>query len=216
MRDYKQIWTTEFKNWKTNPGKIESSSGVGSSINRTITVRKIISNIIKKYQIKSIIDCPCGDFHWMKLINLKNIDYLGIDIVDEKIKIDQEKYETENIKFKTMDMLKNKLKKKTDLLICRDMLPHFPFSDVVLFLNNILYSNSKYILMTTFPNHTESEKINSCSWGALNVEKPPYNFSSCKLECYNENDPELKETKNYDKSLILLDCAKLKNIVKKL
>lgn len=37
--------------------------------------------MLKKYSIKSILDIPCGDFSWMKKIELDGIEYIGADIV---------------------------------------------------------------------------------------------------------------------------------------
>ena len=48
----------------------ESRSGKGSELIQTVEVRKIIPDIIKKYNIKSILDIPCGDFNYMKEIQI--------------------------------------------------------------------------------------------------------------------------------------------------
>ena len=66
-------------------GNAESFSGDGSTIKETGATRKILESVIKKYEIKSLLDIPCGDFNWMKLINYKECSYSGADIVKQII-----------------------------------------------------------------------------------------------------------------------------------
>ena len=66
---------TKFYN-RNKWGNLESFSGDGSTIKETTKTRKIIENVIKKYKIKSLLDIPCGDFNWMKLINFKMLFFL--------------------------------------------------------------------------------------------------------------------------------------------
>ena len=48
--------------WESN----ESRSGIGSEIKNTKEVLRAINQMsLKQYNIKSIIDIPCGDFNWM-------------------------------------------------------------------------------------------------------------------------------------------------------
>jgi hypothetical protein len=73
-----QIFTDIYdrKAWWTG----ESFSGCGSNLHPTQLIRQEIPRIIRQYNIKSMLDLPCGDFHWMKEINLE-ISYIGADIV---------------------------------------------------------------------------------------------------------------------------------------
>ena len=73
------IYKTNF--WSSN----ESVSGYGSELKNTINIEKEIINIVKKYQIKSILDAPCGDFNWVKNVLDKNLSYIGGAIVQEII-----------------------------------------------------------------------------------------------------------------------------------
>ncbi|EIJ81319.1 hypothetical protein PB1_00190 [Bacillus methanolicus PB1] len=54
-------------------GSSESVSGPGSSIAQTKTIIQELPILIKKLQIRKILDAPCGDFNWMKEIQ-KNIE----------------------------------------------------------------------------------------------------------------------------------------------
>src|ERR1035437_7717295 len=64
-------------------GSAESISGVGSDIEQTKVVIETLPQIFKKYNIKSFLDAPCGDFNWMKNVDLSDITkYIGGDIVN--------------------------------------------------------------------------------------------------------------------------------------
>ena len=74
--------------WESN----ESRSGLGSEIKNTKEVLRAINQIIKQYNIKSIIDIPCGDFNWMSSLDMKNINYKGFDIVNSAIERNNKKF----------------------------------------------------------------------------------------------------------------------------
>ena len=46
----------------------ESMSGSGSEIRNTRIISNILPKIIKKYKIKTLFDCPCGDMNYMSKI----------------------------------------------------------------------------------------------------------------------------------------------------
>ena len=62
----------------------DSASGPGSSLRRTRNIRQQLPALIGQLQINSILDVPCGDFHWMRHVNLDGISYCGVDIVREQ------------------------------------------------------------------------------------------------------------------------------------
>jgi hypothetical protein len=65
----------------------ESRSGNGSELKNTIKLRSELPYLFVKYNIKSILDIPCGDFNWMKEVDLTNIEYKGADIVESLINL---------------------------------------------------------------------------------------------------------------------------------
>src|ERR1035437_3508687 len=109
--DFESITNNVFKEnlW----GGSESRSGPGSNLQNTSEIRVRIPKLLKKYNIKLFIDAPCGDFNWMKVINKKLEElldsYLGIDIVDEVIELNNKTFATDKIKFTRADLTKDKL-----------------------------------------------------------------------------------------------------------
>ena len=61
-----------YKFWKYSQNAEYSTSGAGSDINATIKIRSGLESFFRKFNIKSIVDIPCGDFHWFGKINLEN------------------------------------------------------------------------------------------------------------------------------------------------
>ncbi|MBD8137286.1 class I SAM-dependent methyltransferase [Bacillus sp. CFBP 13597] len=196
----KELFTNIYKKnrWRNS----ESVSGSGSSLTQTKTLIQELPSIIKQLQIKKMIDAPCGDFNWMKEIYKNTELYIGIDIVDEIIKTNKKKYPLNNVQFFHMDITKDRLP-TGDLILCRDCLVHFSFSDIHLALNNFKTSQSRYLLTTTFTNHSCNHEIRTGSWRPLNLEIEPFNFPKPIL-VINENCTE-GEMNFADKSLALWD-----------
>lgn len=151
----------------------ESISGPGSDFYQTRIIAEEIPILCKEFNISTMLDIPCGDFYWMKNVNLDNIDYLGADIVDSLIKINNEKYNKNNINFKKLDLLKDNLP-DVDLIFTRDCLVHLSFEDIFIALNNICKSKSKYLLTTTFTNRVDNKDIKTGQWRTLNLESSPF------------------------------------------
>ena len=87
----------------------ETVSGPGSALRNTTKLISKINNIIDEYNIKSIVDAPCGDLSWMKkILSKRKIKYTGIDIVGELIKKNNTLYADKNINFYKIDITKKK------------------------------------------------------------------------------------------------------------
>jgi hypothetical protein len=50
-----------------------SVSGSGSDLTQTQTIRIEIPKLLKKHNVNTFIDAPCGDFYWMQHIELDGI-----------------------------------------------------------------------------------------------------------------------------------------------
>ena len=66
-------------------------SGPGSDVNQTSLITKELFALFKDLNIRTMLDIPCGDFNWMKDVDLNSIDYTGADIVEELIDEDRER-----------------------------------------------------------------------------------------------------------------------------
>ncbi len=156
-------------------GTDESVSGAGSSQDATTIVRKALPLIIKRLKAKSILDAPCGDFNWMQHVNLNGCSYTGMDIVLPIIDNNLDTFANSNRRFLCCDFTQINLPQH-DLIICRDGLVHMSFDMAQQAIANFKRSSSKFLLATTFPNHTNSKTIELGGWAPYNLQAPPFNL----------------------------------------
>ena len=156
-------------------GSTESISGPGSEIKNTILIRKQIPNLLAEFNIKSLLDIPCGDFNWLKEVDL-NINYLGADIVESIINKNILKYTTNSVTFTKLDITSDDIIEQFDLILVRDLFIHFSNKDIYKSLQNIKKSKSKYILTTNYNDTKINKDIISGSFREINFMIEPFNF----------------------------------------
>ena len=152
----------------------DSRSGPGSNLIQTEAVRKALPLLIGELNCKSLLDVPCGDFFWMKMIKM-NIEYIGGDIVAELIENNRREYGSANRRFLLLNLVRDSLP-KADLILCRDCLVHFSYSDIFRAVRNIKSSGSIYFLTTTFVDRGRNENIPTGRWRPINLQFSPFNF----------------------------------------
>ena len=184
----------------------ESVSGPGSELQHTKTLISKLNNVFVKYEIKTVLDLPCGDFNWMQKVDLSNTQYLGADIVESIIINNKSKYENDSIQFEMMDIITSKLGKH-DLVLVRDCLVHFSYENIVKTIKNLKNSGSKYLLTTTFPDIAKNKDIVSGEWRPLNFAIYPFHFSE-PIELINENYQGKERYKS--KSMALWEISDLR------
>ena len=165
MRD---VFSSHYQNnfW----GNDESVSGDGSTMEATKTIRGEMPGLFMRLGVRSLLDIPCGDFHWLSQLGYELDKYIGADIVPELIEANIRQY-GQNIfrKFEVLDVTRDRLP-NVDLILCRDLLGHFSNADIRLALNNMRASGSKYLLATTFPEHSsENNDIETGAWRPINL-----------------------------------------------
>jgi hypothetical protein len=164
-------------------------SGTGSTLIQTRCIREALPNILRRIDAKSMIDAPCGDFTWMKEIDIGDISYLGVDIVPSIINDNTQKYSSQNRKFCDLDIVTNILP-RADLILCRDCFIHLSNRDIMKSVENFKKSNSKYLLTTTFIDlKKNSNLVSGRGWRPVNLMLPPFNFPQ-PIEIINEGCSE--------------------------
>ncbi len=157
-------------------GNGESVSGPGSTIEYTENIRKELPELVNKLGIKVILDAPCGDFNWFRMISWKQpITYIGADIVEPLINRNQLLYGNQNQNFTYLNIIQDALP-KADMWLCRDCLFHLSNEDILSVIENFLRSDVKYLLTSTHSN-LENEDIQTGSFRLLNLQKEPFNFA---------------------------------------
>lgn len=131
----------------TEETRAETRSGPGSTLEATENVRKFILDVVDRYDIKTVVDLPCGDFNWMKEIAGKFDSYTGLDISKSCIIDNKKKYP--EYTFKVFDAVTGRIP-DCDLLIVRDMLGHMPLEYSKMAFENIKATNWKYMIGTNW------------------------------------------------------------------
>ena len=154
-------------------GSSETRSGPTSTINRTEQLRGQLPHFFSKFQIKSMLDCGCGDWNWMAEVDLSEIEYIGVDIVDPLIDYLQTRYAKENIRFQKLDVMEDP-PEKADLWFARDLLCLYPYSSYALFFTRFLESDSPFLAISSI----DSEEPNDFGilgiWRRLNIKEAPF------------------------------------------
>ena len=212
---YKETFTDIYNTWGFGHG--ESKSGPGSSLEHTENLRNKIKDLVNEKNIKSVVDIPCGDFHWMKEIVDSFESYTGGDIVDELIQSNNEKYADDKIKFTNFDLIEDKIP-DCDLLIIRDVLGHMPLESGLKVADNILNSNCKYLLTTSWFNvndedyYLKHENFN-VPYGrfySVNLMSHPFNFP--KPDYFIEENGKVDGYEDGNRKILAFwDIEKLRN-----
>lgn len=180
----------------------ESKSGTGSNIINTEEVIGLVNQVIQLLKVKSMMDIPCGDFNWMKEVNLQGVKYIGADIVSELVINSRNQYSTKGISFQKLNILESSLP-AVDLIFTRDCLVHFSYTDIQRTIASIKASRSSYWITTTFPEHTNYDIITG-DWRPINLQAEPFNFPE---PLYLFNEKCFEDDRYRDKSLAVWEIS---------
>jgi hypothetical protein len=182
-------------------GDTESVSGRGSTLARTEVIREALPGLLRivpglRRSVRapgdgtrelSLLDASCGDFNWMRHVDLGGIEYIGVDVVPELIARNQETYGTHGKQgthgmqgtqkrtFVVADVTKDQLP-RVDVILCRDCFIHLSFRDINAALINFKRSESRFLLATTHVSIEENEDMRTGGWRSVNLQLPPFNF----------------------------------------
>lgn len=204
FRDHREIFLNIYNNHKWG----SLNSGPGSSLESTTNIRSFIDRIFTDYAIHSLLDIPCGDFFWMRHVDIpKHIKYSGADIIPELVHNNQ-KFNEHNISFKILDITSDRLE-RFDLVLVRDCWVHFSYQDILQSIENIINSGSTFLLTTTFKKLSVNYDIHTGSWRPINLDLKPFKFPA-PIAIQEENYPAKYKSAFRGKSLALYSIEEIK------
>lgn len=160
--------------YRTNHwGDPDSVSGDGSNRVATEQLRSSLPGLFRDLGVTSLLDAPCGDFHWMQQVDLDGIAYLGVDIVPELIASNAARFGSPARTFAVLDLVTDTLP-TVDLIFCRDCLIHLPNADVLSVLRNVVASGSRFLATTNFTTRGKNSDILAGDWRAINLRVAPF------------------------------------------
>jgi len=151
----------------------DSVSGEGATDAQTRQLRAIVADVVRELGVRTLLDVPCGDFAWMRDVDLGGARYIGGDVVPALIAERQAQDADDRHEFVVLDVTIDPLP-AADLILCRDVFVHFSFADIARALDNIRRSGIPRLLTTTFPDHEANEDIVTGDWRLLNLERAPF------------------------------------------
>ena len=165
-------------------GDPESVSGGGSGTSATDAIRRELPVVFERYGIRTLLDAPCGDFHWMKYLVGSLECYVGVDIVRDLVDRNARLYGTERIQFACADIVIDRLP-EADAVLCRDCFIHLPTRLIRAALANFRGSGIRYLLVTNDPGVETYHDIPIGSFRRVNFRHPPFSFPA-PLHVVNE------------------------------
>jgi hypothetical protein len=154
-----------------------SRSGEGSDLVQTEIIRREIPVLLKRLGVRSLLDAPCGDWHWMQKTKLGVDEYIGVDLVEEMIDLNNRKFGNEHVRFASLDLTRDALP-DVDLIFSRDCLVHLSSKDALRVVENFKRSGARYLLTTTFTDRSKNAELagRDAFWRPLNMQLEPFNF----------------------------------------
>ncbi len=175
-----------------NPrGQGESVSGPGSSLARTAAVRAALPDLLRRHDVTSMLDAPCGDANWIATIDLNGVRYTGADIVRPLLEANRRRHAARGWTFVEADVVDG-VPAGHDLVLCRDCLVHLRTADVAAALRAFSTSGARLLLTTTFPAAPRNRDLRRPGdWRPLDLTKPPFSLPA-PIELVDErlDDPD--------------------------
>lgn len=156
-------------------GSAESVSGPGSTLARAADFTDALVALLVALPARSLLDAPCGDFHWAGPMADAVDEYVGLDVVPALIERLARAHARPGRRFVCADLTRAALP-AVDVILCRDALVHFSYADTARALANFRRSGARYLLTTTFVAHPANRDMPTGGWQPLNLQAPPFGF----------------------------------------
>jgi SAM-dependent methyltransferase len=178
--EHEDVFEDIYKNNKWGNG-----SGAGSSPEQTKEFRDWLSTFLIQNKVKSIVDLGCGDWQFMKLVDLSGIAYTGVDVVKSVIDNNISEFAKEGVSFFKSDIKKYECL-ECDLLIVKDVLIHWSNKEIKQFINKIRKAK-RVILVNDKPviGHQFNQDIRVGEFRQLDLSKQPFQFEGENVFEYN-------------------------------
>lgn len=154
---------------------IESRSGPGSTLAASRQVREALPSLLSELAVRTLLDAPCGDFHWMRHVELADVRYVGVDVVGALVDANERAFGSATRRFVRRDLVRERLP-EADAILCRDGLVHLDLVDGARAIENFRRTGARHLFATTFPPVEENAPIATGEWRPLNLERPPFSL----------------------------------------
>jgi SAM-dependent methyltransferase len=156
----------------------DGGSGQGSRVDATERYRTVLEMIVGAVDVRSVVDVGCGDWEFSQLVDWSGVSYLGLDVVPDVIDRNRSRFGGRQVEFELRDVV-NEPFPASDLLICKDVLQHWPIDAIRHFLETTRRAH-RYVLLTNDIRsvHCPTEDLNSDipvgGWRTIDLELSPF------------------------------------------
>lgn len=145
-----QFWT-ELREQRDHPDVSMPYAGPMATMEASAPFRAWLPAALDLYDIKTMLDVPCGCWNWMQHVDLGDVKYTGWDVEPEIVNRNITRHGGGKKTFRQANLLTIDRLPKVDLILCRDFLMHMPDENISLILKKFIASGSKYLLTSNFP-----------------------------------------------------------------
>lgn len=122
-------------------------NGCGSGVGSTEVGTRSYRNFMNQKGIRTVLDIGCGDWQFMWMMDWEDREYLGLDVVPALIERNSQTFKAPNVKFGLvgLDFKGIPLDREFDLMICKDVIQHWPLAMVTRFLKLPIRAKHKLV-----------------------------------------------------------------------
>lgn len=167
-------------------------SGPGSTVEFSAPYREFLRNFIRDNKIHSIVDLGCGDMTVMSNVDMNGAQYLGLDVIPERIERNRVKCAPSAPGFAQMTFERRDIHKgpfpAADLFICKDVVQHWSNADIEGWLADLRRAHFRFALVTNCNyGPTVNTDIATGGWRAIDLTKPPFSVGEVVF-CWGNKD----------------------------
>ena len=197
--------------WPPKAIRQRSASGQGSFLGYTTeTSLQILKETIRKHNIKSMVDIPCGDVNW--IFDSFETDslpfYVGLDVASKVIEVNKKRFaHHKNKEFYFWDASQCTIphflngttgeEETFDLVHVRDVIQHFSLDLGVKYFCNVFKSGPKFLLTTTFQGGGNRD-VKDSDYYKNDLSKEPFSFPAAESCVPTHPKVESDDTCLYD------------------
>ena len=161
-------------------GQPETMCGKGSTLEATAEVREKLPALLTRLGVEKLLDAPCGDFNWMRLVvaDLPKMEYFGVDF-DEmhiaKARTSMLIMKLQNCRFKVMDVVNARLP-AADAVFSRDFFQHVTDDMALRALEGFRATGARLLIATSHETKVNSDIDVIGGFRPIDLSKSPFNL----------------------------------------
>ena len=180
-----------------------SPNGPGASLALTVGLREELPKLWARHDIHSVLDVACGDWNWMRHVDLSGItNYFGWDVDEEMIdrctahavRLAQETGEQPHTWFEVRNIADTDFP-DVDCILAREILIHFPNDYIAAIIDRMHDGGARYLLTDNFPTTTNDFIYDPAKYTwmgymerPVNLDAEPFGLAAHKVDAIQEQD----------------------------